>query len=148
MVWWWVKIMNWKGFGMRLSFPNRDTNPHGNEVLRKTTKNLSQDSRCPGIDSNWAFHECESRTLHILQPVYCDSVWSGIYKIFEGLYFSSTLKMEAAGFYENMINKLLPPSSGERILFYREHRCGRLLRNICKYVPDYTPSRPRRQSSQ
>jgi hypothetical protein len=39
------------------------------EVLRKTTKNLSRDSRCPGRDSDRSSPEYKPRILPLNQPV-------------------------------------------------------------------------------
>jgi hypothetical protein len=46
-------MLNWKGFGRKWSWPNLRSNPGiCIEGLRKTTKNLSQDSWSPGRDLN------------------------------------------------------------------------------------------------
>jgi hypothetical protein len=45
--------MNWKGSGIKRSWPNsKEISSICLEELRKTTKTLSQDSRYPSLDSN------------------------------------------------------------------------------------------------
>jgi hypothetical protein len=71
-----VWLMNWKGFGRKRSWPDRDDIPEFVFLvgLRITTKSLTQDSQCPGRDPNRARPECESRALPLLQPAWCASI--------------------------------------------------------------------------
>jgi hypothetical protein len=60
--------MNWKGSGRKWSWPNLKYYPYNClEGLRKTMKNLSQDSRSPGQDLNPGHPEYEAGVLTI-QP--------------------------------------------------------------------------------
>jgi hypothetical protein len=54
-------MMNWKEFGSKLSWPNfKAPTPEG---LKRTTKNLNQDSRSPGQDMNPEPPEYEAEML-------------------------------------------------------------------------------------
>jgi hypothetical protein len=53
---------NWKGFGRKRWWPNRCSIPEPAwKDWTKTTKNLGQDIRCPGRDSNRTSFEYESK---------------------------------------------------------------------------------------
>jgi hypothetical protein len=55
-------MMNWKGYGKKRCWPNfKVLSRHLMELLRITTKNLSQDSRFPGRDlicNNYIYKYC------------------------------------------------------------------------------------------
>lgn len=56
--------MNWKGYERKWTAPNMRYYPEiSPEMLRKTSKNLSQESRSPGRDLNQESPECEAGIL-------------------------------------------------------------------------------------
>jgi hypothetical protein len=82
----WI-MMNSKGFERKRSWHIRGTTPAFAWRLGKNTKNLSQESQCPGRDSNRASPEHKSRALPLDQPVrylfindlFNDAVISSVY---------------------------------------------------------------------
>jgi hypothetical protein len=75
--------MNWKGCGRKRSWPNLRYYPGICLGLRKTTKNLSQDSRTPGRDLNPGPPKYEARVQTISTTTYvrtynftCCFVWA------------------------------------------------------------------------
>jgi hypothetical protein len=83
--------MNWKGYGRKWMGPNLRYYPEiSPEVLRKPSKNLSQDSGSSGRDLNPESPECEPRILptwlqHLAMNVY--SSWENP-KSEDGLWFT------------------------------------------------------------
>jgi hypothetical protein len=59
-------MMNRKGFGRKRLWPNRDIILEG---LRKSTKDLTHDSRCPSLDSNRTPPEYKLRALPLSQTI-------------------------------------------------------------------------------
>jgi hypothetical protein len=66
---WWDdwRMTDWKGFGWKWSWSNRDTIPSFvSKRLTETAKMLSQNSRVPSQDSNRAPPEYKSRPLPLV----------------------------------------------------------------------------------
>jgi hypothetical protein len=73
----WQWVMNWKECGRKRSWPNLRYYPNiCLEDLRKSTKNLSQDSRYPGWDLNPGPPEYDAGVLNCSTPCHIEVSWN------------------------------------------------------------------------
>jgi hypothetical protein len=61
-------MMNWKGSGRKLSWPNQSTTPKFSWNKWDSYNDVIKICRCPGGDSNWEPPEYNSRSLPLRKP--------------------------------------------------------------------------------